>query len=385
MYDFKNKTQNINTNNKYMLAKTLSMFEYVGLPESIPYNELENILQCHGFAFITEVEGVLYAFKGNLGGELDVYGKPTQITINNTYLNFNKTLNIADDGVLIRSDDYLLGLIPLLNKYNTFLVENDINIMLNGYNSRIQNLISAGDDKTKASAESYLNKIVEGELGIIGESALFEGVKLQNTGGSRNTSITDLIEAQQYLKATMFNELGLSANFNMKRERLNSDEVSLAEDSLFPFVDNMMKCRIKGIEQVNEKYGLSIDIDYGSVWYNKSKELVDDVIEVTPDEPQDETQDDPQDETQDEPLTDLEGQEGDLSNTNQNEPNNETKLDELLLQQSLNLSENSIENGEKIDAEISEIETILLNDDLTDADRTIWESLLADLRGDEVE
>lgn len=184
-YDYKAKTKNIRQLNDYMLAKTVSMFEYEGLPETIPYEELEKIIQRNGYAFITKVNGVLYAFAGSMGGELDVYGNPQDININNVFLNFNKTLNIAKDGVLIRNDDMRIGLMPLYEKANTFLVENDINMMVWGYNSRAQKLISAPDDKTKESAEQYLKKLLDGDLSVIGENALFDGVKIQN-GEKRN-------------------------------------------------------------------------------------------------------------------------------------------------------------------------------------------------------
>ena len=277
-YDYKAKRKNICQLNDYMLAKTVSMFEYEGLPETIPYEELEKIIQRNGYAFITEVNGKLYAFVGSIGGEMDVYGNPQDITINNVFLNFNKTLNIAKDGVLIRNDDMRIGLMPLYEKANTFLVENDINMMVWGYNSRAQKLISAPDDKTKESAEQYLKKLLDGDLSVIGENALFDGVKIQNSANTGGVTAQQMVEFQQYIKATMYNEVGISANFNMKRERLVSSEVEQTEDSLFPFVYNMMKCRIKGVEALNSKYSLNVKVDFGSIWHVKNKELVDDII-----------------------------------------------------------------------------------------------------------
>lgn len=278
-YDYKAKRKNICQLNDYMLAKTVSMFEYEGLPETIPYEELEKIIQRNGYAFITEVNGKLYAFAGSIGGEMDVYGNPQDITINNVFLNFNKTLNIAKDGVLIRNDDMRIGLMPLYEKANTFLVENDINMMVWGYNSRAQKLISAPDDKTKESAEQYLKKLLDGDLSVIGENALFDGVKIQNSANTGGVTAQQMVEFQQYIKATMYNEVGISANFNMKRERLVSSEVEQTEDSLFPFVYNMMKCRIKGVEALNKKYSLNVNVDFGSIWHVKNKELVDDIID----------------------------------------------------------------------------------------------------------
>ena len=278
-YDYKAKTRNINQLNKYMLAKTLSMFEYQGLPETIPQRELERLLQTNGYAFITKApDGNLYAFAGSLGGtERDPYGQPTQITIANVALNFNKTLDLNKDGVLLRNDDLRIGVMPVFEKCNTLLVENDVNMVMWGFNSRIQKLITAPDDKSKESADLYMKKIIDGDLSIIGDNAMFDGVKMQAPAASSGAGVQQMIEYQQYIKSEMFNEVGLSSNFNMKRERLISSEVDQAEDSLFPLVYNMMENRISGIAEMNETFGLNITVDFGSVWALKNKKLVDGV------------------------------------------------------------------------------------------------------------
>lgn len=276
-YDYKAKTRNINQLNKYMLAKTLSMFEYQGLPETIPQRELERLLQTNGYAFITKApDGELYAFAGSLcGTERDPYGQPTQIIITNTALNFNKTLDLNKDGVLLRNDDLRIGVMPVFEKCNTLLVENDVNMVMWGFNSRIQKLITAPDDKSKESADLYMKKIIDGDLSIIGDNAMFDGVKMQAPAASSGAGVQQMIEYQQYIKSEMFNEVGLSSNFNMKRERLISSEVDQAEDSLFPLVYNMMENRISGIAAMNETFGLNITVDFGSVWALKNKKLVD--------------------------------------------------------------------------------------------------------------
>uniref|UniRef100_UPI003FD73082 hypothetical protein n=1 Tax=Pseudomonas sp. TaxID=306 RepID=UPI003FD73082 len=69
--------------------------------------------------------------------------------------------------------------------------------------------------------------------------------------------------------------------FNMKRERVNSAEVAQNDDTTFPFVDNMMKCRLEGAKKVNAMYDLTIDVDYGSVWSSRRRDLVDDVVNPT--------------------------------------------------------------------------------------------------------
>ena len=265
-FNFKNKTGNIKTLNIQMLNKTASMFEYEGLPETIPYFELEKILQSNGYGFITEHNGELYCFSGSLGGEQDAYLNYKDFIVSNAPLNLFKQLSLANDGVLIKNDDYMQGLLPIFERYNTFIVENDINIMLYGYNTRTQKLLSASDDKTKQSAELFIKRSVDGDIGIIGENGMFEGVKLHAVPSSQSGGVNSLIELQQYLKGSMFNEVGLSATFNMKRERLLSSEVDQSEGSLLALVYNMLKCRLEAIEKINAKYNLQIKIKLGGVW-----------------------------------------------------------------------------------------------------------------------
>ena len=280
-YDYKAKQHNITQLNQYMLAKTLSMFEYDGLPKTLPSRELERMLQVNGVVAVAKHDGELYAFAGTMGGELDAYGTATTFIVANPYLKLNKTFKIGVDCVIIRNDDMCMGLIPLYNKTHSMMVENDINLTLFGFNSRTQKTISASDDKTKESAEMYLKKSIDGELAVIGENAFLEGVKVHPGGSSQTSQITSLVEDHQYLKAGLQNEVGLSANFNMKRERLNSSEVDQNEDSLFPLIYNMLQCRYFGLLEVEAMFNVSVKVDFGSVWKRKSLELIDNKIPET--------------------------------------------------------------------------------------------------------
>lgn len=273
MFDYKDKKRNVRTLNNYMLTRTLSMFDWSGLPDTIPEVEIEKQLQKYGYTFITEVEGDLYALNGNFSGERNPYGLPTKININNASLNFNKELDIEKDGTLIINDDLMLGLMPLYDRSNTLLVENEITMFLNTYNSRIQMLLSSGDDKTKQSAELFISKLIDGEIGVIGENRLFEGIKTHSNNTGQTNQITSLIEFNQYIKATLYNEVGLNANFNMKRERLNSSEVDMNSEQLRPLVDNMLKARQKSIERLNSHFNLDVSVDFGSIWKIKTDDI----------------------------------------------------------------------------------------------------------------
>ena len=270
-YDFRQKDRNLNYFIRYTLTRTLQMFRYSGLPKTIPAEELEKLLQVNGFAFITEVEGDLYAFNGSLGGEQGIYGEATEIVISSPALRFNKTLNIKEDGVLITNDFLKLGLIPLISRYGTILNENEITMVLATINKRVNNHIAVSDDNTAESAKKYLEKLEAGELGYIMESRLYQSLKSVSSSDNNSTRLVDLIELQQYVKASLYNELGLNSNFNMKKERLISEEVEINSNSIYPYVDNMLNCRIKGLEAMNEKYNLEATVEFASSWAEREQ------------------------------------------------------------------------------------------------------------------
>lgn len=279
-YNHKNKDANIRSQMNYLLTRTLNMFEYTGLPDTLPATEIEKQLQVNGHGFVTEHEGELYIFQGGFGGEPDVYGNSTQFIVNNPALKFNATLDIGTQGILMNNDDMVMGLMPLMERYVYMMVENDISMVLNSYNNRVQTLISAGDSSTKESADLYLKKIIDGDLGVVGESRIFDGIKVHGAQNQGNSFITQMIEYQQYLKGSLYNEIGLNANFNMKRERLTSSETNLNLEALYPFIDDMLQCRQEAVEKINELYNLDISVEFGSVWKNRNDNAESDLEET---------------------------------------------------------------------------------------------------------
>ena len=277
-YDFKANNyltdKNVAVNNyiQYMLCRTQSMFAYENLPDSIPADILELYLQTKGHCFISEINGKIYALTGNLSGEMDEYYRFKEYFVTNPALKLSKNFNIEKDGILIKNDTMELGLIPLLSRYSTLIIENAISMRNATINSRILTIISAPDERTKQSAELYLKKIENGENSIIGENPFFDGIRSQNASSAYGKTIDQLISLHQYLKASLFNEIGLNANYNMKKERINSNEAELTDDFLLPFIDNMFFNRQQAVEKINEKYKLNISVQFNSTWLTNELE-----------------------------------------------------------------------------------------------------------------
>lgn len=250
----------------HTLAQTQAMFVYNGLPDSIPQVELERMLQEDGTAFITKVDGIIYALGGSLGGEMDAYYRPTIYTVANPYLKLNKNFDVRTDGVLIKNDTNCESLLPIIGKYAVLYTDGLITLNMCSILTRITMLLSAADDKTKASADLFVKKILDGDFSVIGENAFYKGINLQTPQSTHTQDISQLIELIQYYRASMLNDLGLNANYNMKRERLNLGEVSMNVDVLLPYVENMLNCRREAMADVNEMYGTNITVDLNSSW-----------------------------------------------------------------------------------------------------------------------
>lgn len=261
---------------KYTFTRTQSMFVYTGLPDTIPVQWLESYLQRNGSCCIAEVEGKLYALLGNAGGELDEYYQPTTYTVANPALKLSKTYKIGEDCVYCRNDYDALGLTPLISRYCGLMTENLITVRISDINMRMMNLLSAPDDNTFQSTKQYLKDLEEGKLGVVGESPFFEGLRLQSKGVGNGDYMIQFIELQQYLKGSMYNELGINANFNMKREALSGQEVALNDDALMPLIDDMLKQRRAMCDELNRLFGLEVSVDYGSTWHSNvlEKQLI---------------------------------------------------------------------------------------------------------------
>lgn len=266
-YLIKDKTKNINTFCKFMLCKSQGMFVYSGLPDTLPACELERILQTTGHVTIAEYKGDIYAFDGGLHGEhLSPYAKPTQSLVTNVALNLTKTFEDGKDCVIGYNDSYGLGVAPIYAKFGYMLCET----RLTQYNililTRAQQLFSASDANTVASAQIYLKKLIDGELSVIAENAFFEGLKTHNDNASIASNLKTLIEFEQYLKASCLNEIGLNANWNAKREALNSSETGMNEASLLPFPIDMLKQRQTMAESINKLFGLNVSVELNEIW-----------------------------------------------------------------------------------------------------------------------
>lgn len=276
MYDPENKVKNINDTVGYMLDRSRRMFKWTGLPDTIPERNLEIMLQRFGHVFITKVNGELYALHGSYGGQPNAYYEPTEYIAPNPYLKGVKDKYIiGKDGVLLRNDTLMIGMLPLFSKYATLMVENELTIADVEILARAMLVITADKENDIEEVQKFINSLKAGKLLAIGTEKIMTKngtVEVQPGATSSANIITQLIELQQYLKGSWWNEIGLNSNWNAKHENITSSENLLNDDGLLPLYDDLKECRQLAIDEINEMFGTSISIDSDSSWKNNEIE-----------------------------------------------------------------------------------------------------------------
>ena len=279
-YSTTNKTENVNNIVDGILNKTLTMFLYDNLPDSLPIEEIEKILQLNGTGFITMIDDKMVILKGTYNYEkVDIYNRPYEI---NCYLPDKRKYEVFNisDGVIIKNDYLERGLLPIFKKWGYLINESETTLTIANRFKRMVKTFIANDDPTAESVKAYLNKVADGETSLIIGNILYDSIKVD--GETNSNTLHELIEYDNYIKSELYKEIGLYSNDNMKKERLVTSEIETGLNSIYPLVDNMLNCRKQAIDKINEKYNTNITVEFTSSWeyrLNLGENLTDEDVE----------------------------------------------------------------------------------------------------------
>ena len=257
-----------------------SLFTYENMPDTINEQYLNSILINEGRICWTKFNDSLYCCRGNYGGQPDEYYIPEQFTIANPVLG-SKVVNIKEntenqDGVfmylssvdLIPFETETGGLYDLLSTTAQLLADNVMSISIAQINTRVMAVYTATSTARKESAESVLKSLYDGDLWKIVATDILSDFRVNPLSGN-NTSIssmTTLIEMQQYILANFYHCIGFNSNYNMKRERLNTAEIDTNFDGLKVNVKDIKQNLTDGFSRVNKFFGTDIIVKFPDEW-----------------------------------------------------------------------------------------------------------------------
>lgn len=271
LYDLRNKQQSLSDFFNQTLNKTLQMFDYQNLP--LPVIQFEKQLQVNGYTVVFKNNGMLYCNAASLAGnEKSAYGEPTQALVNIPALNLSKTFELGKEAVLVKNDFLMTGLKNIILSKGTQIIENRLTMYLKNVLSRAPFSITATSDKSILSAQTFVNKLIDGEFAIIGEDSFLKDVDISALNQVQSSAMQDLINYQTYLYGQLYNELGLPSLTFEKSERMNEKEIDSQTATIRPLVDNMFLCRQKGLQEMNKLFNGNSQIELGSVWNNLKDE-----------------------------------------------------------------------------------------------------------------
>lgn len=254
-----------------MLTRTQAMFKWEYEADKIPRRILEGQIQ-RCYTGIINVDGDFYQTFGALGADLDYNYMPTKYIVANPYL-INKTFTVNKDVVIIPNDSRYMGLYDICRYYASLLAENVISKIITTINSRAVNVFKVKNNTQYEDVKRFLNDLIKGEQSAITQKEIYQVIEtLPFSEAKSQQTLTQLIEDQQYIKACWFNDLGVEANYNMKREAINSNEAQLSKGALTPFVDDMLQSRKEACKMLKKVYGLDWNVEFNSSWALQTKE-----------------------------------------------------------------------------------------------------------------
>ena len=248
----------------------LCMFEYDNLPDTINHYDLDFKAFTNGFVWLDEIDSKHYALECALAGEPNVDYLPTLAVIANPALKItNPNRVIGKDGILLLSDPMFNGLKVYISKYAALLSTMEISFYWGGVSSRTQKMFEAKNDDVRKSIEDVFEHLEDGDaLKAIASKPILkfmESYDFANNAAS-SSNLKALIETTQYLLASFYIGIGLNANYNMKKESLNENEINADNDVLMPFIDVMLKCRQEAWDAYNNLKGTNVKVRLGKQW-----------------------------------------------------------------------------------------------------------------------
>lgn len=303
------KQKLIRDNYYMMLDKTAQMFDYDGLPPTLPKVALEFLLQTEGSAVIWnptskytpvgygmsfnffelrerrrqenagEVDALvtkvpIYAFSTNLAEAPDPYHEPYKVVITNPGFSpsISETLELNKDCVLIRNDTYMRGLHYLHKKYAYLLAEAEVSLRSTLICLRDQLTFVAKTEPQRAAVAQYIKDRENGVPGSILAPDLGTPLEAIQADG-RTNSVELAVNGRQAIYAAWYNEIGLNPSFSLKREYTSAQEIDTNTDLLVPSVDDMLECRQIACESINAMFGTSIVVRKSSAWAIKEEQI----------------------------------------------------------------------------------------------------------------
>lgn len=362
-----------------LTAKCMEIFEYRGLPATLPKRVLERYLIENGFAIVYKVDDDVFVSNQAPTGNPDLYGDDRNVEVRH----FDDTLKltIGIDAVLVRNDSLKLGLMTLLSEFALLTAQSKLTFLNLLVNSRHSYVIQAKDEDAANGALEFEAQLRAGRSSVMlaEQIDIMDGVDLHNVP-LQGTQIQQAISLVQYIQSYYYSELGIVLNNKMTSQYQNEEELS--KSTGMPLVFNMLAERLEGIRDINALFETAIEVSLSGEWSDEIENESDAAqgdFEETPvnnDEVTDEVEETPEEvveETPDETVDEVDSEEASVDNEPGDEPD-EISRDELIEATETLLDEEVSDEQVSDSADDSDSDEDRTDDDEDEAERRDVES-----------
>ena len=188
---------------------------------------------------------------------------------NGDYTEANACILYSDMNAYIENAD--VGLYDFVHDYSEIINAIDSSIRALAKNSKVIAFITGSTNSFVSSAKAMVKNLLDGDdsIGIMEES-LIDSIKVNPISEKMDYKFSELIKARQYYISDFYQKIGISANMNMKAERLTDNESQLIDSVSDVDFEHILDNLNYSVKFINEQFGLNI-----SFRLNEKEEVVD--------------------------------------------------------------------------------------------------------------
>lgn len=249
-----------------LTEKMLNLFEWEGLPDTIPDWMLEKYLILYGMAAIEKIDDSLYVGHCSYDGTLTKSGLPERLLVN--YLDGTSSWIDVKEACYGFNTKTAFPDRIFLERYASAFSEIDLSILLNIIYSRNLPVPIVSSDIEKKNIDEVLKRARAGETSVFTTDAMKrfaeEGkidaqlLKLFDVNNTQYSQELNLLH-EEMLKR-FCNECGIDINIRDKKAQMNSDEVNAYNDYCRITIDDKLNQRKLFADRINAKYGLNVSV-----------------------------------------------------------------------------------------------------------------------------
>lgn len=246
-----------------------SIFEWQGLPDSMDSRYLEYCLFSLGQASMLKSEE--YGFintKAVISGEVNIYGLPTAVNCF-SYGRFNEVRKVYNglaspeeneftECILVKNTWDRLPTVTTMELFALRLYEAERTCDVSVKNAKRSRLILTNENQ-RLTMENLFREYDSNVPYIFGDTDNFKLGTIESLDISSTFVANDVMQYKKAIWNEALTFLGID-NFNDKRERLVSDEVSTNNEVINMNLMSFLAPRQEACDQFNKKYGTNIKV-----------------------------------------------------------------------------------------------------------------------------